>query len=168
MTSITTVCLLLLMLVYLHPTTTTPHKKKKYIVPLVAENVGLVFPLSLKCILSRLPLVSFSLESWSQLSKRHCGEKRKSGNLPPAAANIKCSQTRAIGQCKLSLIIGVVVGWEESRWGSLNLGGSIGWMNGCTVVSSSSPYKQSTAVLIVLSLHSDASVGTHLYGWDVV
>lgn len=121
------VCLLLLMLKSEFP----PPFKKCY--------VGSVFPLSPKCILSRLPLVSFSSASWSQLSKRHCGETEEvNENFPPATTHLICSQTAANGQCKLSLITGcggMGGDREESRWESLSLRGSIGRMNRCNVFS---------------------------------
>lgn len=101
------VCLLLLMLKADFPPPSTT-------LLLVAENVGSVFPSSPKCLLPLLPPVSFSSVSWSQWSKRHCGETEKvSENLPPAATHLICSQTAASGQCKLSLIIGCggMEGW---------------------------------------------------------
>lgn len=75
------------------------------IVLLVAENVGSLVFCSPKCLLSWLPLVSFSSVSWSQLSKRHCWEQRTSEwKFPPAASHIKCSHIGANGLHVLLLI----------------------------------------------------------------
>lgn len=150
---------------------------------LVAENVGSLAFFSRKCLLSWLPLVSFSSVSWSQLSKRHCWEQRKSEWKFPLLPLIKnAPKSQAMAKHGLSLIMcrccqqGKMRRSEErsvrkggSRWDRKGEGGAR-WMNQCSVV----PLAAYTNGLNCFQWPCSAQwclygvIDTHLYGWDVV